>query len=106
MRDLGKSIVAKCFEKVPKVQKIAQYGQTVHNVKRWFFFSHLFGIESLWPTLKVPQIVRKIISLGNADSGKLVVDKVLRDHNKQHLVQLVPENFMDLLVNFNSIVIV
>ena len=29
-RELGKLIVAKCFEKLPKVQKIAQSGHTDH----------------------------------------------------------------------------
>ena len=29
--DLGKFFVAKCFELLPKVQKIAQYGHTVCN---------------------------------------------------------------------------
>ena len=35
--DLGKFIVAKCFEWLPKVQKIAQSGHTVtrHTVKKW-----------------------------------------------------------------------
>ena len=30
--DLGKIIVVKCFEWLPKVQKIAQSGHTAHNV--------------------------------------------------------------------------
>ena len=30
VRDLGKLIVAKVFKKLPKVQKIAQYGHTAH----------------------------------------------------------------------------
>ena len=29
--DLGKLIVAKCFKKLPKVQKIAQSGHTEHT---------------------------------------------------------------------------
>ena len=31
VRDLGKFIVAKCFELLPKVQKIAQSGHTISN---------------------------------------------------------------------------
>ena len=30
VEDLGKSIAAKCFKKLPKVQKIANSGHTVH----------------------------------------------------------------------------
>ena len=34
VRDLGKTIVAKGFEKLPKVQKIAQSGHTATETKR------------------------------------------------------------------------
>ena len=39
VRDLGKLIVAKGFEKMPKVQKIMQSGHTGHNInnKIWAF---------------------------------------------------------------------
>ena len=33
--DLGKLIVAKVFKKLPKVQKIARSGHTVHDVEGW-----------------------------------------------------------------------
>ena len=33
--DLGKLIVAKGFKKLPKVQKIARSGHTVHHLRRY-----------------------------------------------------------------------
>ena len=65
VRDLGKLIVATCFEKLPKVQNIAQSGHTVYlltfvfclcvDVCVWLLFKDL---EAVWPDcgIKVSKI--------------------------------------------------
>ena len=35
------------------------------------------------------------------DSGKSVVEKILREHNKLHLMPLIPQELMTLMVRFH-----
>ena len=52
VRDLGKLIVAKGFKKLPKVQKIAQSGQTGGDQYcKTLFLLDRFGFFHLWPIL-------------------------------------------------------
>ena len=41
----------------------------------------IFGIQEFWPSAKVGQVLRKIISLGNCSTGAAVLDKLAREHN-------------------------
>ena len=47
--DLGKIIVVKCFEWLPKVQKIAQSGHTADNIQLYNVFEAVvvFAIQAL-----------------------------------------------------------
>ena len=52
--DLGKIIVATCFECLPKVQNITQSGHTVWEVqKTHLHIRHPRGVDRLWATAPV-----------------------------------------------------
>ena len=37
------------------------------------------------------------------DGGKSVVDKILREHNKLHLIPLIPQDLMTLMVSYQDV---
>ena len=37
------------------------------------------------------------------DGGKSVVDKILREHNKLHLIPLIPPDLMTLMVSYQDV---
>jgi len=59
--------------------------------------SILLDIPLLWPSAKIGQIVRKILSLGDCDSGAAVLEKISREHSCVGRIVTLPQQLLDLI---------
>jgi len=54
-------------------------------------------IPVLWPKAKVSQVVRKVLSLGECDSGAGVLERISREHGCVGRVSTIPQTVLDLI---------
>jgi len=54
-------------------------------------------IPILWPTAKVSQVVRKVLSLGECDTGAAVLERISREHGCVGRVSTIPQTILDLI---------
>ena len=57
----------------------------------------IFGIQEFWPSAKVGQVLRKIISLGNCSTGAAVLDKLAREHNCINKLNNVDQRLINVI---------
>ena len=71
------------------------------NVDSWslgmLLASLTLDLAQLWPGAKVWQVVRKVVSLGECESGAGVLERVAREHGCVGRVATVPQPLLDLI---------
>jgi len=54
-------------------------------------------IPVLWPSAKVSQVIRKVLSLGDCESGAAVLERISREHGCVGRVSTIPQTLLDLI---------
>ena len=71
------------------------------NVDSWslgmLLTSLTLDIPELWPGAKVWQVIRKVVSLGECESGSVVVERIAREHGCVGRVSTIPQPVLDLI---------
>ena len=71
------------------------------NVDSWslglLLASLTLDIPELWPGAKVWQVIRKVVSLGECETGAVVLERVAREHGCVGRVSTIPQSVLDLI---------
>ena len=54
-------------------------------------------IPVFWPEARVAQVVRKVLSLGNCESGAAVLERLSREHGCVGRVATIPQSVLDII---------
>ena len=71
------------------------------NVDTWslgmLLTSICLDVPVLWPGAKVWQVIRKVVSLGECETGAVVLERVAREHGCVGRVSTIPQTLLDLI---------
>ena len=57
----------------------------------------VLDIPQFWPSAKIGQVLRKVMSLGECESGAAVLEKLGREHSCVGRMGTVPQSIIDLI---------